>query len=236
MFSEPSPDDAVTALDDPVGESLRSRHRHLARRHASALGYVPEVASFVAVRVEPHASDWADLAVLLGRGGLADLFSSPAKPPPGWEPVFHVQGLQLVGPVATVASDDDGPRLVDLAPADVPEMLDLAARTRPGPFFPGTVAMGAYVGVREHGRLVAMAGERLRPPGWTEISAVCTDPDATGRGFATRLVRRIAAGILARGDRPFLHVAADNAAAIALYQRLGFVTRRRVTFRGFRVP
>lgn len=65
---------------------------------------------------------------------------------------------------------------------------------------------------------------------------MCTDPDATGRGLATRLVRRTAAGILARGDRPFLHVAADNAAAIALYQRLGFVIRRRVTFRGFRVP
>ncbi|MEN0135444.1 MAG: GNAT family N-acetyltransferase, partial [Rhodococcus sp. (in: high G+C Gram-positive bacteria)] len=77
---------------------------------------------------------------------------------------------------------------------------------------------------------------RLRPPGWTEISAVCTAPEARGRGHAARLVRALAAQITARGERPFLHVAEVNTGAIALYKRLGFRTRAHVTFRGFRTP
>lgn len=81
-----------------------------------------------------------------------------------------------------------------------------------------------------------MAGERLRVPGWTEISAVCTDPDHRGRGLATRLVRAVAAGIRERGDTPFLHAAASNARAIALYESLGFTLRRRTTILQVRTP
>jgi predicted GNAT family acetyltransferase len=126
--------------------------------------------------------------------------------------------------------------VVELGADSVPEMLDLVGRARPGPFWPRTREMGTYVGIRENGRLVAMAGERLRPPGWTEISAVCTAPEARGRGHAARLVRALAARIEARGERPFLHVAEENAGAVALYERLGFEVRKRVTFRGFRTP
>jgi predicted GNAT family acetyltransferase len=81
-----------------------------------------------------------------------------------------------------------------------------------------------------------MAGERLRPPGWTEISAVCTAPAARGRGHAAALVRALVARITTRGERAFLHVADSNTAAIALYDGLGFTTRKAVTFRGFRTP
>jgi predicted GNAT family acetyltransferase len=90
--------------------------------------------------------------------------------------------------------------------------------------------MGTYLGIRHRGRLIALAGERLRPPGWTEISAVCTDPAHRGRGLATRLVRAVAAGIKERGERPFLHARADNATAIRLYQSIGFTLRRRTVF------
>nr|WP_211370656.1 GNAT family N-acetyltransferase [Nonomuraea turkmeniaca] len=96
--------------------------------------------------------------------------------------------------------------------------------------------LGTYLGVRDNGTLVAMAGERLRPPGWTEISAVCTAPEARGRGHAARLVNALIARIAARNERPFLHVAEANTGAIALYERLGFETRKHVTFRGFRTP
>lgn len=223
--------DASTVLDDPVGASLRGAHAHLARGTGRALAYRPDVATFVAA---PTSADWADLATLLGPGGFADVFSAPMQPPADWAPVFTMTGVQMVGGPSAVAATTAG--TVRLGPADVPEMLELAALTRPGPFWPRTVEMGDYLGIRDAGRLVAMIGERLHPPGWTEISAVCTHPDHQGRGYAARLVRAAAAAITARGERPFLHVASDNDRAIALYERLGFRVRREVTFRGYRVP
>ena len=232
-------------LDDPVGESLRGAHAHLARRHGRALAYACDVATFVAVPVEHGPADWTDLSALLGAGGFADLFSSPATPPAHWAPVFTMGGVQMIAPDGAPTADHrsagdrsagDHHDVVELGPADVPDMLDLAGRTGPGPFWARTVEMGTYLGVRDGGRLVAMAGERLRPPGWTEISAVCTDPAARGRGLASRLVREATARIVERGERPFLHVAADHTAAVALYERLGFRVRRPVTFRGFRSP
>ncbi|WP_405084641.1 GNAT family N-acetyltransferase [Microbispora sp. NBC_01389] len=227
----------TVALDDPVGASLRGHHAHLARRLGRATGYLPEVASFSTVSAEPDPAEWDDLARLLGRGGFADLFSCPATPPEDWEPLFTLDGLQLVFPASPGRADvEPDPETVELGAGDVPEMLDLTARTRPGPFWPRTHELGTYLGVRENGALVAMAGERLRPSGWTEISAVCTAPEARGRGHAARLVNALVARIIARNERPFLHAAEANTSAIALYERLGFAVRRRVTFRGFRTP
>jgi predicted GNAT family acetyltransferase len=97
--------------------------------------------------------------------------------------------------------------------------------TEPGPFGTRTCELGSYLGVRRNGQLAAMAGERLKLPGYTEISAVCTHPEHTGHGFATRLVAEIAEGIRARGERPFLHVREDNVRATDIYRRLGFVQR-----------
>ncbi|MEV5886852.1 GNAT family N-acetyltransferase [Streptomyces sp. NPDC052020] len=229
----------VSVLDDPVGQSLGGPHAHLARRLGGAATYRTDVATFSAVPVQPEARDWADLAALLGPGAFADMFSCPACPPPGWEPVFSLAGRQLIwsgGPLPGRRGDEPDSDMVVLGEDDVPEMLDLVARTEPGPFWSRTHELGTYLGVKVDGTLVAMAGERLRPPGWTEISAVCTAPEARGQGHAARLVRTLAARILERGDRPFLHVAEANTGAIALYERLGFRTRRQMTFRGFRTP
>jgi ribosomal protein S18 acetylase RimI-like enzyme len=225
----------AAVLDDPVGESLRGPHTVLARRRGSAATYPSDVSTFSAVSPAPGAADWDDLARLLGPGRLADMFSGEATPPPDWEPVFVLEGRQMIRP-GNGGADHTHTGVVELGAADVPEMLDLVARTRPGPFWPRTHELGTYLGVRVGGRLVAMAGERLRPPGWAEISAVCTAPEARGQGHAARLVNALAARILSRHDRPFLHVAEVNTAAIALYERLGFETRRHVIFRGFRTP
>jgi len=228
---------ADAVLDDPVGSSLDGHHAAFARRKGRMAVYDAEVATFAAVPPDPSAADWADLAGLLGPGGFADLFSAPGTPPSAWEPIFTLPGLQFVaGESSAAASPPRGLRLVELGPGDVDQMRALVARTRPGPFWARTCEMGGYLGVRDGETLVAMAGERLHPPGWTEISAVCTAPEARGRGLAATLVSEVAARIVARGERPFLHVAADNAAALRLYDALGYQVRREVTFRGFRVP
>ena len=128
----------------------------------------------------------------------------------------------------------DDPEAVALTETDVPEILDLVERAQPGPFRKRTIELGRYLGIRRDGRLVAMAGERFRLPGWTEVSAVCTDPDFRGAGLGARLTLAVAAGILERGELPFLHAAADNDAAIRLYERLGFEPSHDVVFASYR--
>ncbi|QDQ98781.1 GNAT family N-acetyltransferase [Tomitella fengzijianii] len=227
----------VSVLDDPVRNSLLGAHAHLARRVGGAVTYREGVCTFAAVPPLPAPADWRDLEQLVGAGGLADLFSAELTAPAAWTPEFAADGVQMVldPPQARPVRAAVG-SVVELGADDVPDMLALTAATTPGPFFDGTISMGTYLGVRDDGRLVAMAGERLRPPGWTEISAVCTAPQVRGRGLASLLVDALAQRILARDERPFLHAVGSNTGAIALYERLGFRHRKDVRFHGYRVP
>jgi ribosomal protein S18 acetylase RimI-like enzyme len=220
-------------LDNPVRSSLTGPHLRFAESRGSVLRYPVDVSPFMALPDQPDAADWADAAALAGPGGLVPLAGVAAPPPESWEVLSRGEGVQLVDAGVEAVPDCEA---VPLGPADVPEMLDLAGRTKPGPFLPRTIVLGTYLGIRRDGALVAMAGERLHPPGWTEISAVCTDGAWRGRGFASRLVRAVAAGIRARGDRPFLHAAASNANAIRLYEALGFRLRRSTVFAAARAP
>lgn len=211
-------------LDDPIRASLRGAHARFAHWTGRIGRYDTEVARFVGHPPELDDRDWADLATALGPGGATALRGTGHVPPPDWQVIQEFRSVQLDGSALRVAHD---PELLVLTAADVPEMLDLVARTEPGPFAPRTIEMGTYLGIRVNGALVAMAGERLHPPGWTEISAVCTDPAFRGRGYATRLVRAVGAGIRDRGEVPFLHAAATNTPAIRLYESLGFTLRKR---------
>jgi len=220
-------------LDNPVWSSLAGPHARFAQRRGNVLRYPADVSPFAALPDRPDASDWADLAALVGAGGVAALAGVRALPPAGLTVTPVGEGVQLVDACVDAAPDVE---VLPLGRADVPEMLDLVARTRPGPFLPRTGELGVYLGIRRGGALVAMAGERLHPPGWTEISAVCTDDRWRGRGFAPRLVRALVAGIRARGEVPFLHALASNTNAIGLYEAMGFRLRRTTVFSAVRVP
>lgn len=218
-------------LDEPVRSSLLGAHAHLAQALGDARRYDPDVTPFLA---EPRsAAEWDDVAALVGPGNTTVVPAFGHLDPAGLEVARTMAGVQLVGDEVT---GHDDPGLVRLGPDDVPAMRELVARTRPGPFGPRTIAMGTYLGVVEDGELVAMAGERLHPPGYTEISAVCTDAAHRGRGLATRLVLAVAAGIRARGEVPFLHASASNTGAIRLYEALGFRLRARPDFTALTVP
>jgi ribosomal protein S18 acetylase RimI-like enzyme len=220
-------------LDNPARSSLLGPHARFAERCGQVLRYPSEVSPFVALPDEPDEGAWRDVAELLGPGALVPLTGVRGAPPEGWELAFNGTGVQMVDDGVDSAEDTEA---MLLGPQDVPDMLALVGRTQPGPFLPRTIEMGTYLGIRRDGALVAMAGERLHPPGWTEISAVCTDAAWRGHGLATRLVLAVAAGIQARGETPFMHAAAGNANAIRFYESLGFRLRRETTFRSVRVP
>ncbi|MEU7052047.1 GNAT family N-acetyltransferase [Streptomyces eurythermus] len=220
-------------LDNPALASLTGPHARFAERRGRVLRYPVDVSPWLALPDDPDERDWADLAALAGPGAEVPLPGFRGRLPAGWEVTFRLEGVQLVDDGLAAAPDAEAVRL---GPADVPEMLDLVARTQPGPFLPRTVELGTYLGIRRDGALVAMAGERLHPPGWTEISAVCTDPAFRGQGLATRLVLAVAHGIRERGETPFLHTSARNTNAIRLYESLGFRLRRRTTFLEARAP
>jgi len=133
------------------------------------------------------------------------------------------------GRAAPPADDALGAR--PLTAADVPQMCDLAARTRPGPFGPRTIEFGGYLGVFAGERLMAMAGQRLFDGVRREVSGICTEPEYQGRGLARRLTDLVVRQVIARGETPCLHVASANTKAIGLYERLGFVKARELPIR-----
>jgi ribosomal protein S18 acetylase RimI-like enzyme len=231
-IAAPAGDFAAHPLDNPVYASLTGPHAHFAERRGRAVRYPAKVSPFIALPDNPEAQDWADVAALVGPGAIVPLVGD-GQPPAGWEVVFLGSGVQLVDEAVTASPDNEAIRLTT---GDVPEMLALIDRTKPGPFLPRTIELGTYLGIRRGGELIAMAGERLHPPGWTEISAVCTDAAYRGQGLGTRLVHAVAHGIRQRGETPFMHAAADNTPAIRLYESLGFRLRRKVTFQGIQIP
>jgi ribosomal protein S18 acetylase RimI-like enzyme len=213
-------------LDNVIWQALNTSQSHLGTRHAQAAKFHKDV-NLLGGFAEPSVEGYESLGFLLRPAERVGLFlQAPPEPPAGWTMVVTLPLLQMAyendSGAAAVAEDKS---IIRLSDADVPEMLALTKLTKPGPFAKRTREMGDYFGIRVNGQLAAMAGERLRIPGYTEVSAVCTHPDHLRHGYATTLVSIVLRHILERKERPFLHVRGDNESAIALYERLGFRKR-----------
>jgi ribosomal protein S18 acetylase RimI-like enzyme len=231
-------------LDNAGWHALNGPHAPFAQGGGRARRYDPDVSVFHAA-VDDSEDAWRDLAALASPEGIVVVFRAPpVTPPAGWVQVFGGVGHQMV-PAGTFASLPELPgvdpgtgRRVTLRSLDRDDrdaMIALVALTEPGPFRPRTIELGGYIGIFHDDELVAMAGQRLRPPGYCEVSAVCTHPDARRRGYASIVTAHVANAIAARGEAPFLHVASTNTSGRALYEHLGFTVRRVVSFGAYRV-
>ncbi len=206
-------------LDRPGWTALTARQAHLARGEGRALRYDSDYAIFAAT-ADDGAESLAALGELVAATGPAIVLQKDRLPPvPGTRVEKRRTGVQMV---AEALTPGEGIDFLELGDADAAEMLALATLTEPGPFFARTHRLGGFIGVQHKGRLVAMAGERMKPGAFTEVSGVCTHPDFRGNGLAGALMRVVASRIAARGEMPFLHAYADNAGAIGLYESLGF--------------
>ena len=150
----------------------------------------------------------------------------PVTAPVEFKTLLVKTGEQMIGMPAEASGGVAD--ILTLGAGDVPAMMELTKLTNPGPFAARTRELGTFLGIKIDGRLVAMAGERMKPADHTEITAVCVHPDFRGRGYAQLLLGAVARQIAARGEIPFLHVFSDNDSAIALYRRQGMEIRRRL--------
>ena len=236
-------------LDNPMWSAVCSRHAHFnqntsSSQHNDHVRYYPEdVSPFVAC----VAWDDTDLAllsteILPEERTFSFIFHRPVD-----FPAEHFD-LQLSLPLFQLVQDSppplssqheavlgEGMSLRALTEKDdVQQMLFLTNLTKPGPFLPRTIAFGDYEGIFHGDKLVAMTGNRMQVPGYSEISAICTHPDYLGRGLASMLIQRACTRIHNEGYKPFLHVKMDNDRAIAVYEKMGFAIRARLQYMIFR--
>lgn len=214
-------------LDNPIWESLASRHRPLALRDGDAARYPSDVAPFLGVPAD-GVDATVSLESLVPRGDTVLLLGRAPAEAEGW----RMQQLALLAQMVCSAaiSEVDGPDLIELTEVHRADVLALTALVYPHYFRPRTVELGRYFGIYQHGRLAAMIGERMGMDEYTEISAVCTHPDFNGRGYARRLLIWLSNDILRRGLTPFLHVSHENRRAKELYEQNGYRNRRDIAF------
>jgi predicted GNAT family acetyltransferase len=213
-------------LDHPIWTALTTTQQALAEGDARARRYPPQVAPFAAIP-DMSGESFAALGALMAPSDIAVLFTPDAvNPPDAFTVVLAETGEQMIGTPAEIPLR--GVDIVTLGVDDVPDMMELTALTKPGPFSARTHELGTFLGIRVDGQLVAMAGERMKPAGYTEITAVCVHPSQRGRGYGQMLLAAISRQILVRGEIPFLHVFTSNESAIALYRRQGMEIRRRL--------
>jgi ribosomal protein S18 acetylase RimI-like enzyme len=227
-------------LDNPIWQALTTSLAHFARTGLSARRFPNDVTTLGGFP-EPTQECYDSLGTILDDVKATGVFfDSPQQPPAGWTVLGGAPLFQMIyrnGRASPASSSKrPAPEFIELTESDAPEMLALAQLTKPGPFGLRTRELGTYLGIRQNCQLIAMAGERLRVPGFTEISAVCTHPDYLGHGYATALMAELAHRIQDRGEIPFLHVREENTRAIALYEHLGYEKRVLAHFAMIRKP
>ena len=214
-------------LDRPIWTSLATRQQPLAFGDDRARRLDPAYGVFAAAADRSEAARGALAELVRAHGDAVLVEAAEPDVPAGLEVISRAVLWQMAADDLKIAAPDFA--WIDLTEDDAPQMRALAELTRPGPFTTRTHELGDFVGVKQDGALIAMAGERMKPSGFTEVSGVCVHPDHRGRGYAAGLMSLVGERIVARGETPFLHVYDHNTPAIAIYERLGYRLRREMT-------
>lgn len=213
-------------LDCPIWSAFSSRQAAFGTDGSLARRFSEDISPFAATADASPEAVAALGALAHGDDDMSLLERDPPAPPPGVTLKISAAGVQMVLTTLTPGADIAFDHLGD---ADAPDMLALATLTKPGPFRTRTHKLGRFIGVRENGMLIAMAGERLQMDEFVEVSGICTHPDHRGRGLAAALTHVVTARILEDHRTPFLHAYAGNIGAISVYRRLGYAHRCDVT-------
>ena len=214
-------------LDHPIWTALTTRHQALAEGDGLLARRYPTDITPFADMTDMSPRSFAALGAMMSGSEIAALFTpDPVSVPDEFKVLLAETGEQMIGVPADAAAD--GIEILHLGAEDVPDMMTLTGLTKPGPFSPRTHELGTFLGIRIGGQLVAMAGERMKPAEYTEITAVCVHPSHRGHGYGQMLLSAVSRQIVARGEIPFLHVFSSNDSAIALYRRQGMEIRRRL--------
>lgn len=223
----------ITPLDNPVWEALGSQQIHFNAGNELIKYFPANVSPFVGLQ-HWNESDLQQLNQHLPADrSFSVMIAKEVKLPAAVDIVFTTPLYQLYCPMLKPFSNP-GIAFRKLAEADVAQMLELTELTKPGPFYERTIDFGNYAGIFHNHQLVAMAGERLKVNGYTEVSAICTHPDFLGKGYASFLLSKVSEQIISEGSIPFLHVRTDNNRAIEVYKKLGFQIRADVYFAIFK--
>ena len=229
MFVSPKVSMRSNGIDAPVRSSFASHWSKFACRHGSAFMLPEDIGPFAAMDGESNSGQWDFVHLIRQRSKPAALLQAdPIVLPCDLRFVARDRGIQMT-PARAIPTGMDLP-FQCLSSADRDEMLQLAHLSKPGPFEENTHLLGTFIGLREEGQLIAMAGQRMAFPGWIEISAVCVHPEHQGIGIGQSLFIAMVNRILGQEQQPFLHTYADNEGAIRLYRRLGFDIRCEVDF------
>lgn len=221
-------------LDNPVWNALESGNANLANGNNYAKYLDSDVSPFVALR-DFDATCFENLYELLPHRDINILAcTQPIDMPPHWEVVAMAHGYQMVYTRRPDELQRSYLPLADLSALHVNNMMALTDLTNPGPFAQRTLAFGHYQGVWHNNQLVAMAGQRMQPYNYAEISAVCTHPEYAGKGYARELITSQIIRMQAANLTPFLHVRNNNERAVKLYKQLGFEFRTDIYFHVFK--
>jgi len=216
-------------LASPAWHALNSGNKSLGFGNEKVKYFAGDVSPFAALVVNTNEN--FQLLHEIHPGGRPALFMSEVEIsiPQPWQVAAVIKGIQMVCK-KQVLSEKGDTVIVSLFEKHIPQMLELTKLTNPGPFAKRTIEFGHYAGIFEGDQLVAMAGQRLLAYEYAEVSAVCTHPDHTGKGYAKQLVDHQVKRIFAEGNIPYLHVRHDNVAAIKVYENTGFCKSRDMYF------